>query len=74
MPAIEDRPTTRPPSPMAPLSTRPCGKSLRGKQIDGHHRVPPGVVHVREQLVAGDAGVVDQDVGLAAVVLGAGVR
>jgi len=43
---------------------------LRGKQIDRDHGVPAGVVHVGQQLVARDACVIDQDVGLAAVVLG----
>ncbi|SLC95874.1 Uncharacterised protein [Mycobacteroides abscessus subsp. massiliense] len=39
------------------------------KQIDGYHGVPARIVHVLEELVAGNTGVVDQDVGLAAVVL-----
>src|SRR5699024_5074578 len=34
---------------------------LRG-DVDRDHRVPPGGVHVRQHLVAGDAGIVDEDV------------
>ena len=52
-----------------PLSDQALGKPLRGKQIDGDDGVPAGVVHVGQQLVAGDARVVDQDVGAAVVVL-----
>ena len=51
------------------VSDETLGKPLRSKQIDGDHRVPAGVVHVGQQLVAGDARVVDQDVGAAGIVL-----
>lgn len=51
------------------VSDEALGKALRRKQIDGDHGVPARIIHVLEELVAGDTGVVDQDVGLAAVVL-----
>ncbi len=54
---------------MTAVVDQALGKALRRKQVDGQHRVPPRVVHVREQLVAGDPGVVDQDVGVAVVVV-----
>src|SRR5699024_6667135 len=40
---------------------------LRGQEIDVQHRVPTAGVHVGQQLVAGDAGVVDQHVEPAAL-------
>src|SRR5699024_527013 len=46
------------------------GEALRGQQVDRDHRVPAGGVHVGQQLVAGDAGVVHDDVELSALLLG----
>ncbi|MCY1180845.1 hypothetical protein D9M73_213170 [compost metagenome] len=38
------------------------GQYLRGLQVDGDHRVPEFLAHVGQGLVAGDAGVVHEDV------------
>ena len=39
-----------------------AGETEGGGEIDGEHRVPFGVLHAHEQIVARDAGVVDEDV------------
>ena len=51
------------------VAHQPFGKLQRCQQVHRDHAVPPGFVHVRQQLVAGDPGIVDQDVELAFVVL-----
>ena len=41
------------------------GAEVGGSQIGIEHGVPVGALHAHDQLVAGDAGVVNQDVNLA---------
>ena len=43
------------------LSTA-CAQRERRRQVGGEHLVPVVALHAQHQLVAGDAGVVDQDV------------
>ena len=65
MPAIEATPMIRPLSWIELLGEQLGGDPLRGDQVDAEHGVPAVLVHVGEPLVAGDAGVVHDDVDAA---------
>ena len=69
MPAIEETPTMRPLSAIEALVEQLAADLLRGGEVDRDHRAPAVLLHVRQLLVAGDAGVVHDGVDLAVLLL-----
>ena len=65
MPAIEATPMIRPLSLIDALVEQLAGDPLGGGQVDRDHALPAVLGHVGELLVAGDAGVVHDDVDAA---------
>ena len=54
---------------MLPLPISPSVSRWGARRLTAKHGVPAGVVHVGQQLVSGDTGVVDQDVGVPGVMV-----
>ena len=54
-----------PPAVLDHLPQQGLGQQKRPGEVDGQHQVPVGALHAHHQRVAGDAGVVDQDLDLA---------
>ena len=51
-----------------------AGQAEGGREVDGDHRVPFLVLHAHEEVVAGHAGIVDQDVEPSMAASAAGTR